>query len=438
LASLTLSGNINLASGSSLIGGSAAASALIIRNSTADAADSGVIALAAGGAITDTARGAYVNLYGNEHATQAGNILLAPGTSGSVRVSGNINLTSGTNGIFGASSAATSLRIGNTTADAADSGDIQIYAGGNNSDTARGAYVNIYGNEHATQAGNLLLQSGATGVVKINANTVLSAAFSAIGTSGATVPLLNAINTWSASQTFTATQNFNSTTAGVTNISMTCTDAGASTGPIVEFMRDSASPAANDLMGYIVFRGRSSTGAQRNYADTYVQILDPTNTAEDAQWVFRTMVAGALSGQMTLGQGLLIGSATGGDKGIGTVNAVGVYDDNVLLTCPVLQPEFLNEGKVDLPKWDALSPRGHHDIAHRFNELVQAGIDPRKPRSYVKAMFDAAALPGMPSMEDWIHGELSTGEMIGRLWLALEMLAVAWVSSQPDLKSIRH
>jgi hypothetical protein len=48
--------------------------------------------------------------------------------------------------------------------------------------------------------------------------------------------------------------------------------------------------------------------------------------------------------------GVNIGAPTGGDKGAGTLNATAVYDDNVLLTCYVLQA-FM-EGKIDTAYWD--------------------------------------------------------------------------------------
>lgn len=297
----TLPGRLLLQAGDTaaqmlLVGGAAAATSLIIRNNTPDGADSGVVAIAGGGAITDTARGAYVNVYGNEHSTQPGHILLSPGSvGGGVKISGNVYLTvAGQNNIFGAASAATSLRIGNTTPDGSDSGDLQLYGGGNNSDAARGAYLNLYGNEHATQGGNLLLQSGSAGQVKIV---------------GASV--------------FTSTATFLATTAGTSGISIQNTDAGAAAGPVLDMFRDSASPAANDLMSYITFRGRSSTAVARTYADMYIQILDPTNASEDAAWIFRCMVNGALNGQMTLASGLFMAGTV--DKGVGSINAATIY-----------------------------------------------------------------------------------------------------------------
>lgn len=54
------------------------------------------------------------------------------------------------------------------------------------------------------------------------------------------------------------------------------------------------------------------------------------------------------------GGGVVVGAPTGGNKGNGTVNAVAVYDDNVLLTCYPL--EHYLTGAIDLEKWDAIVP----------------------------------------------------------------------------------
>lgn len=402
--------------------------------------------------------------------------------------SGDINISTTAKGLIGGSSAAFSLRIGNTTSDGSDSGDIQLFAGGNNSDTTRGAYLNLYGNEHATQGGNLLLRSGSTGTIQLNgsaisafatdtdaanlsgtiadarhatnsialtklanasatshflmrataaagawedgtaaqaktalaiANTDVSGLGTAstknTGTSGNTVPLLDGTNIWSGTQT----------ALGFIAVS---TDTGSGSGPTLELFRDSASPAVSDGLGFIRFSGRSSTAVQRAYLDIYTIVLDPTNASEDVQLVFRPLIAGAATIAMTVGPGIQAGAPTGGDKGVGTVNATAVYDDNVLLTCPALQPEFLNDGRVDLEKWDHLSPVGKHKVAHLFNGLLSAGVDPRDPKKYIKSMIERGALPGMPDITSWEHSGLSTGEMINRLWLAVEMLAVSWMT----------
>jgi len=82
-----------------------------------------------------------------------------------------------------------------------------------------------------------------------------------------------------------------------------------------------------------------------NYAgDFFLRSRTDANTA--VAEMFRCAHAG----------GMIIGSPTGGNKGLGTLNATAVYDDNTLLTCMALQREFREKGAIDLAKWDAMVP----------------------------------------------------------------------------------
>lgn len=202
-------------------------------------------------------------------------------------------------------------------------------------------------------------------------------------------------------------------------------NAGANAGPYYQSYRNSPSPAANDFIGIYNFKGNSSTLAARDYAYIQARIIDPTNTSENGKLYFGGQTAGAYTYWAELGPGLSMTGATGGDKGAGTLNAVGVYDDNTLLTCMALAKEFREHGRVDLAKWDAMVPGdGEHHAARYFAKLIGTGFDPRDTDQYFKKMKTDEALPGMPSQADWKHGKLSSGEMISRLWLAVEMLAV--------------
>lgn len=122
--------------------------------------------------------------------------------------------------------------------------------------------------------------------------------------------------------TFTATQTIQST------------DAGAAVGPLLVLDRDSASPAASDVIGGVDFLGEDSAGNDETYARIQGVIVDPTSTSEDAQIQVLTDVAGTLAARVTIGQGVQIGSPTGGDKGTGTINATAIYDDNVQIVIP--------------------------------------------------------------------------------------------------------
>jgi hypothetical protein len=128
--------------------------------------------------------------------------------------------------------------------------------------------------------------------------------------------------------------------------------------------------------------------------------------------------------------GLVVGSPAGGSKGVGTVNATALYDDNVLLTC--FGAQHAARGSVDLAQWDAVSPAGEHKLAHRFVEMLQ-DFDPRDPDQYIARMLRDEALPGMPTVKDWQHNELSLGELHNRLWLAVELLASAFIGARKSM-----
>ena len=58
-------------------------------------------------------------------------------------------------------------------------------------------------------------------------------------------------------------------------------------GPIINLDRDSASPAANDYIGSLIFRGKNSAGGTMvTYATIYGRILDPTAGAHHSRLQF--------------------------------------------------------------------------------------------------------------------------------------------------------
>lgn len=120
------------------------------------------------------------------------------------------------------------------------------------------------------------------------------------GTSGAMVPLLDGINTWSANQ------KIESAAAGIRY-----------------FQTDEV-----DKNWFLV-------------ADSIFFLFQ--ERADDDSFL-RT------HSTFTHGGGLRVGNPTGGDKGAGTINASAVYDDNVLLTCYVLEAEL--SGQVTPATWD--------------------------------------------------------------------------------------
>ena len=82
-----------------------------------------------------------------------------------------------------------------------------------------------------------------------------------------------------------------STFNGDINIDDGAADSAA--GPELKLNRGSASPANADYLGQIKFAGRSSTGAERNYAKITGKILDVTNGSEDGILEFAHIKGGS-------------------------------------------------------------------------------------------------------------------------------------------------
>lgn len=101
------------------------------------------------------------------------------------------------------------------------------------------------------------------------------------------------------------------------NLTITSTDAGSTTGPLISVYRDSASPAALDFIGQYQFDGEDSAGNKQTYAAIVTQILDPTSTTEDGELRIYTATAGAVSQVAAFnGTGL-------------TITGTGVFSGNV-------------------------------------------------------------------------------------------------------------
>lgn len=77
-------------------------------------------------------------------------------------------------------------------------------------------------------------------------------------------------------------------------------DAGAAAGPNISAYRNSASPAAADLIGGFYFYGKDSAGNKQEYGLIYGQIDDPVSTTEDGTIFLRVTVAGTPTNRLTL------------------------------------------------------------------------------------------------------------------------------------------
>jgi hypothetical protein len=130
-------------------------------------------------------------------------------------------------------------------------------------------------------------------------------------------------------------------------ITFTSTSAGSGTGPTLDLHRDSASPAASDILGQVSFAGEDSGSAKLNYATIRAEISDPTDASEDATLILRTITGGTAVDRVTIAQGVQVGSPTGGDKGAGTGNFDGlIYKDGNVVPSVLVFSDTFNPGSL--------------------------------------------------------------------------------------------
>jgi hypothetical protein len=104
------------------------------------------------------------------------------------------------------------------------------------------------------------------------------------------------------------------------------TDAGATVADMLDFYRNSASPANNDAAAALIWSINDDAAAKRTVARLYVDI--PTVAAANLNSRFRweTTVGNTQANRMTLWQGLILGAPTNGDLGAATINIPGTAD----------------------------------------------------------------------------------------------------------------
>lgn len=131
-------------------------------------------------------------------------------------------------------------------------------------------------------------------------------------------------------------------------VTETSTDAGAAAAPVHILDRNSASPAASDVLGAISFKGRDSGAGTDVYAQAQASIVDPTAASEDGSFEIQTVVAGTLATRFYVRNGIVVGSATGGDQGAGTLNATALYINGVAVgtTVPTSGVTFTTSDRV--------------------------------------------------------------------------------------------
>jgi len=180
-------------------------------------------------------------------------------------------------------------------------------------------------------------------------------------------------------------------------------------------------------------------------------------TAADARFrqEWWTHQRGRLARQMWLADGLVLEGASTGERGHGTVNARAVYDDDVLLTCYVIEAWL--DGAVDVEKWDRLvpdrplfdpetgEPTGEteprrHEPARGFARVAAERLD---LDAYLAAVRSRRRLPAFPGPEEFsdpekFAGAIATGDAVQRLWETVELQAVHIAELHERVKALER
>ena len=160
----------------------------------------------------------------------------------------------------------------------ANSGTTQgsIYLGGQNisADGVAGAVYGFSGGSQNSGIEFLEGSSDAHGQIKMSV---------AQGTSGTLVEALKIGN--NGATTITVTDNSDTLT-------LKSTDDDAATGPVLNLVRDSSSPADGDSIGRIYFTGDNDAGEPENFVRFKAAIVDASNGSEDGQLRISRMIAG--------------------------------------------------------------------------------------------------------------------------------------------------
>ena len=171
----------------------------------------------------------------------------------------------------------------------------------------------------------------------------------------------------------------------------------------------------DDVSEYKLQFGGLNQGIYWDATNNYLDVISYENASTDilVQFDFDALTTSFLAG------GVIVGSPTGGDKGLGTVNATAVYDDNVQLTGYVLDKFFNPDFKIE--DWDKKIQRNDlYQQAHEFDMRSDMIFDLDEYYSFVESR---KMLPTFEDVES--TGNIpSTGSMIQKLWEVVEIQAV--------------
>ena len=230
------------------------------------------------------------------------------------------------------------------------------------------------GNSNNTNDSGLIIERGSAGD-----NAVMmwdeSADKFVVGTTSATADSTGNIShtkaNFEAAEVKGSSGNFVST--GISAVmSVTGTDDGSGEGPDIVIKRNSASPADDDILGALVFKGENDADQAVTYGKVRARALDVSDGTEDGQLEFSTIKAGSITSLATMDStGLYLNQSLGlffeGDGAdaheLKLVAADGLGAD-VTVTLPGATDTLVGKATTDtLTNKTLTSPKINEDVA---------------------------------------------------------------------------
>ena len=160
----------------------------------------------------------------------------------------------------------------------------------------------------ATSTGNITIdaQGDDTDIIFKGTDGGADTTFLTIDGSAAGAAAFNAGATFGSNVTITTADNSDTLT-------LKSTDDDANTGPVLNLLRDSASPADADQIGRIDFSAESDLGSETNYAVIKVFSDDVSHGVEDGEFALFTRVNGSETNRMSVGSAQTVFNDGGGN-----------------------------------------------------------------------------------------------------------------------------
>lgn len=186
--------------------------------------------------------------------------------------------------------------------------------------------------------------------------------------------------------------------------------------------RDTSTNGAT--IGTVLWTARDDGGATQSYAAIRGVLDNSAATVEDGLIEFVTWQDGSFNTRATMNVGMFLQGATGGDQGVGTINAQKLFDDGVSVCFAI---EEALTGTYDPIEWRQAAPYSAIDA---YEALKARGRNPASADDYAAEVAAHQGIPGYWNKAEWTartanEQRVSLAERHERALLALDLMALA-------------